>query len=145
MSQPIDKMIAQFKSLEDLQAFCKAQQKTLIDLTKKLKGSEDEIKHLKKLLEGAVPVINAPAKIDFSANDEEAIAREQLYLLKKISAEKELTLEETKRYEIYTKMLISLKEKPKTIDASSRTLSNEQLMATLKSSDSDDDRSDDQH
>lgn len=140
-----DKMIQTFKTLEDLQAFAKAQQKTLIDLTKKLKTSEEEIKHLKKLLEGAVPVINSPAKIDFSTNDEESIAREQLYLLKKISADRELNMEETRRVEIYSKILIAIKDKPKTIEITARSLSNEQLMASLTPSEKDDDRSDDQH
>jgi acetolactate synthase small subunit len=143
MSSPIDKMLQQFGTIEELQAFCRAQQKTLIDMTKKLKASDDEIKHLKKLLEGAVPVINAPAKIDLSSNDEEAIAREQLYLLKKLSSERELTLEETKRYEIFSKMLTTLKDKPKTIEATARNLSNDQLMAAMKTD--DDDRSSDQH
>jgi len=145
MATPTDRMIAQFQTLEDLQAFAKAQQKTLIDLTKKLKASEDEIKHLKKLLEGAVPVINAPAKVDFASNDEESIAREQLYLLKKISSERELNFEETKKVEIYSKILIAIKDKPKTIEVQTRSLSNEELMAVLNASENNDGRTDDQH
>jgi len=144
-NNPTDKMIAQFKSLEDLQAFSKAQQKTLIDITKKLKASEDEVKHLKKLLDGAVPVINAPAKMNFATNDEESIAREQLYLLKQISSERQLDFEETKKVEIYTKILLSINNKPKAIEVTTRNLSNEQLIAALNPSEKDDDRSDDQH
>lgn len=141
-----DSMIAQFKSLEDLQAFAKAQQKTLIDITKKLKVSEDKVKHLEKLLQGTVSVI-APAgsKIDFSTNDEESIARQQLYLLKQLSNERELNLEETKRVEIYSKILINLKDKPKDINIPAKNSTIEQLMATVTSSENDDDRSDDQH
>lgn len=136
-------MINQFTTLEDLQAFAKAQQKTLIDLTKKLKASEDKVKHLEKLVEGAVPLVNPPAKIDFAANDEESIAREQLYLLKRMSAERELNFEETKRVEIYSKILNSLKGKAKDIEVPGKSLSIDQLTAAL--SDKDDDRSDDQH
>lgn len=143
MSNPSDKMINQFTTLEDLQAFAKAQQKTLIDLTKKLKASEDKVKHLEKLVEGAVPLVNPPAKIDFAANDEESIAREQLYLLKRMSAERELNFEETKRVEIYSKILNSLKGKAKDIEVPGKSLSIDQLTAAL--SDKDDDRSDDQH
>lgn len=138
-----DKMINQFTTLEDLQAFAKAQQKTLIDLTKKLKASEDKVKHLEKLIEGAVPLVNPPAKIDFAANDEESIAREQLYLLKRMSSERELNFEETKRVEIYSKILNALKGKPKDIEVPGKSLSIDQLTAAL--SDKDDDRSDDQH
>lgn len=145
MSSSSDKMIAQFSNFEDLQAFAKAQQKTLVDLSKKNKSLDEEVKHLKKLLEGAVPVINAPAKIDFTANDEEAIAREQLYLLKKISSEKELNLEETKRVEIYAKILIALRSKePKDINGKFKDQSQDELMAVLNQSENDDGR-DDQH
>lgn len=145
MSSPGDKMINQFTTLVDLQAFAKAQQKTLIDLTKKLKASEDEVKHLKKLLEGAVPVVNSPAKINFEANDEETIARQQLHLLKMISTDKELSLEETKRVEIYSKILNTLKDKPKTIEVNTKNLSIQELTAALGTSEDNDDRSDDQH
>lgn len=146
-NNPTDKMIAQFTTLPELQAFCKAQQKTLIDMTKKLKASDDEIKHLKKLLEGAVPLLNPPAKINFSANDEEQIAREQLFLLKQISAEKELSFEETKKVEIFSKILTAIKDKkPKglrDIELQAQNSETKQLMASL--SDDDDDRSDNSH
>lgn len=149
MSSPTDKMIAQFKSLEDLQAFAKAQQKTLIDMTKKLKASEDEIKHLKKLLEGAVPLVSPIPKVNFSAQDEEQIAREQLFLLKQISADKELTMEEAKKVEIFSKILNTLKEKkPKglrDIELEAQNTETKQLMASLASDEKDDDRSDNSH
>lgn len=133
-----DKMINTFKNLEDLQAFAKAQQKTLIELTKKNKNYEDEIKHLKKLLEGAVPVIN-DRPVDFSSNDEESIAREQLFLLKQISKEKELTMEEARKVEIYSKILSTLKGKPKDINGSSKQLSEGELLTLLSSSKVSDD------
>ncbi len=149
MSSPTDKMIAQFKSLEDLQAFAKAQQKTLIDMTKKLRASEDEIKHLKKLLEGAVPLVNPPTKVTFSAHDEEQIAREQLFLLKTISKDKELTMEEAKKVEIFSKILNSLKDKKpsglRDIELQAKSSSLEQLTATLNVDENDDDRSDNSH
>lgn len=131
-----DKMIDQFKNFDDLSAFARAQQKTLVELTKKNKKYEDEIKHLKKLLEGAVPVIsNKP--IDFSANDEESIAREQLFRLKQISNEKELTLEEAKRVEIFTKILNSPKDKSRTIEAQSKNIDTSELLKLLPGSNDD--------
>lgn len=142
----IDKMLAQFTELSELQAFARAQQKTITELTKKNKALDEEVKHLKKLLEGAVPVIQAPKKADFGSNDEEAIAREQLFLLKKISNERELTYEETKRVEIYSKILMSLKDKNvKTIDVTSKQLSDAELIAQLTQSKEDDDGKQDQH
>jgi hypothetical protein len=129
-----DKMITQFKEFGDLQAFAKAQQKTLIELTKKNKSYEDEIKHLKKLLEGAVPVI-ANKPVDFASNDEESIAREQLFRLKQLSNEKELTLEEAKRVEIFSKILTALKGKPKDINGNSKQLSEKELLAIVGTDD----------
>lgn len=131
-------MVDQFKTIEDLSAFAKAQQKTLIELTKKNKNYEEEIKHLKKLVEGAVPLISNKPKVDFSTSDEESIAREQLYRLKELSRERELNLEETKRYEIYSKMLSSLKEKPKDINAKSKDFSEAELIALLPGKGNDD-------
>lgn len=136
----IDKMLDQFKELSDLQAFARAQQKTIVDLTKKNKALEEEVKHLKKLLESTVPIIKVPEenKIDFNASDEEAIAREQLFKLKDISKERELTLEETKRVEIYSKILAALKnQQTKPIDVSSRKLSDAELIAALKNGNND--------
>ena len=78
-------MVSQFTTIDDLSAFARAQQKTLVELTKKNKNYEEEIKHLKKLVEGAVPLISNKSNIDFSSNDEEAIAREQLFRLKELS------------------------------------------------------------
>lgn len=134
-----DKMINTFKTFDDLSAFARAQQKTLIELTKKNKSYEEEIKHLKKLLEGAVPVISDRPQVDFSANDEEAIAREQLFRLKQLSNEKELTLEEAKRVEIFSKILTAGKGKPKDINGNSRQPNEAELLTLLSSSKISDD------
>lgn len=132
-----DKMIDQFKNFDDLSAFARAQQKTLVELTKKNKKYEEEIKHLKKLLEGAVPVIASNKPIEFGANDEESIAREQLFRLKQLSTEKELTLEEAKRVEIFVKILTGPKDKMRTIEAKSKNLSDNELLKLLPGSNDD--------
>lgn len=132
-------MVSQFTTIEDLSAFARAQQKTLVELTKKNKNYEEEIKHLKKLVEGAVPLIsNKSSAIDFSSNDEEAIAREQLFRLKELSHDKELTLEEAKRVEIFSKILVSLKQKPKDINAKSKDYSEQELLTLLPGKGNDD-------
>ena len=134
-----DKMIDTFKNFEDLSAFARAQQKTLIELTKKNKAYEEEIKHLKKLLEGAVPIISDRPQVDFSANDEESIAREQLFLLKQISKDKELTMEEARKVEIYSKILSLTKSKSRDINGNSKQLNEGELLTLLSSSKTSDD------
>lgn len=126
-----DKMIDTFTTFEDLSAFARAQQKTLIELTKKNKKQDEEIKHLKKLLEGAVPVIASQKSIEFGANDEESIAREQLFRLKQLSSEKELTLEEAKRVEIFTKILTGPKDKMRTIEVKTKEINTKDLLELL--------------
>ena len=148
MSSAFEKMLDQFREISELQAFARAQQKTIMDLTKKNKNLDEEVKHLKKLLEQTVPVIKpTEEKIDFGSNDEEAIAREQLFLLKKISNERELTLEETKRVEIFSKILNSLKEKqPKVLEIKAKQLSDAELLAQISQAKEDDsDGKDQQH
>lgn len=141
----IDKMLQQFKTQPELEAFAKAQQKTIIELTKKNKALETEVKSLKKLTESKIIIPgNEENKIDFSASDEESIARQQLFKLKEISNERELTYEETKRVEIFSKLLIALKDKPKTIEVKSKNLSDAELIALAVKTE-DDDRQDDQH
>lgn len=136
-SSPMNQMLAQFKDLSELQAFANAQQRTIIELTKKLKKAEDETKHLKSLLEKSVPLIESDEskklqKKGFLTNDEESICRQQLFLLNQMSAERELTLEESKRVEIFSKILRALEEKPKTVVVESRTLSTEELLASVQ-------------
>lgn len=132
-----DNMINQFKEFDDLKAFANAQQKTLIELTKKNKAYEDEIKHLKKLVEGVVPVINDRPTVDFSANDEESIAREQLFLLKQISKDKELSMEEARKVEIYSKILSAPKGKSRDINANSKQLEAGELLTLLSKTNDD--------
>jgi len=132
MADATDKILKQFTEYADLHAFAKAQQKTITELTKKNKQLNEEVKHLKKLLDSTVPVIN-PNKsplIELASNDEESIAREQLWRLKDISKERELTLEETKRVEIYSKILMAIKETPKPIEVR-KNISDAELIAAL--------------
>jgi len=122
----------QFAELVELQAYSNAQTKTIIDLTKKLKSSEDELKHLKMLLDKSVPMIQ-PENLKNSATDEEQIARQQLYYLKLKSEKDELTLEEAKRVEIYTRMLTQINNSPKSFDAKAKNLKTEDLLALASS------------
>ena len=122
----------QFSELVELQAYSNAQTKTIIDLTKKLKAAEDEVKHLKLLLDKSVPMLQ-PEGLKNSATDEETIARQQLYYLKLKSEKDELTLEEAKRVEIYTRMLTQINNSPKSLDAKAKNLKTEDLLALASS------------
>jgi len=127
-NSPVEKV----KEYAELDAYSKAQTKTIIDLSKKLNEKDKEIQHLKKLLEGSVPLIKEPKDlINFEANDQEYICRTEILKLKEISRERELTLEETKKLDIFCKILKDITNAPKTIEVKSRKMSNEELMAAV--------------
>jgi hypothetical protein len=123
--------------VEDLKAFAEAQQKTIVHLTKKIKTLEDENSHLKKLVEQTVPVIKKEGQPEqkgdkFLTSDQEAICRVQLNKLRDISFERELTLEEAKRVEIFSKILNLLETVPKTIKVETKGINNEDLLNFLE-------------
>jgi hypothetical protein len=131
----IDEMAAKFKDFADLKAYSGAQYRTIVEQSKKIHALEEEIIHLRKLLEnGGSTLIKDPAnKIEIYADvtDQEAICRIELKKLKDISIERELTLEEAKRTEIYTKLLLSLTEKSKAPADTAKRLDDSQLLALL--------------
>jgi hypothetical protein len=106
----LDKMLEQIKDFASLQKYAEAQYKTILSLSRKVKVLEEENVELKDLLEKSTPVLNEEKK-NFIAyqveasSDEEMIAKVQLARMKEISMDRELTLEEAKRVEIFTKIL----------------------------------------
>jgi len=133
-------MAEQFKDFAELQAYSNAQNRTIIDQSKKLREKDEEIKHLKKLLEGSVPLIKeVKDKSKLEANDQEYICRVEINKLRVVSDERELTLEECKRFDIYSKILKELANQPKTIEIQAKTLSERDLIAVISGT------GDDQH
>ena len=133
MSQ--DNILKQFSTMEELQKYCNSQYELIIDLSKKINKLEDERDHLKKLLDEQkhpiIPQSNSKIDVFSHVTDEEITCRMQLRMLKDISNERELTLEETKRFEIFTKVLMGIKskedKKPQLAD-----MKEEDLLAMLK-------------
>jgi len=136
MSDDIDKMIEQYKDVTSLQKYANAQYKTILSLTRKIKLLEQENIELKDLLEKATPVLEEDKKNfliyqDNGESDEEIISRVQLARLKEISLDRELTLEETKRVEIFNKILAS-KNNSKSNSEKTQKMNNEDLLKMLE-------------
>lgn len=135
----VDKTIAQYKEFSQLQEFAHAQQQTIIQLSKKVQRLEEERDHLKTLLESTVPIIKEEGKNlpdnKFLTSAEEAICTIQLDKLRSISVERELTLEETRRVEIFSKILATFRNMPKTIEIKSKQMKDEELLALVESDD----------
>jgi len=118
-----------------LQAYSNAQTNTIIELSRKLKEAQDEVSHLKKLLEGSVPLIKPEGSsgITSSAGDQEYICRTEINKLREISRDRELTLEECKKLDIYSKILKDLASAPPKInDQPAKKATNEELEAILE-------------
>lgn len=131
-------MLKQFKDDIELRAYAEAQYTTILELSKKIQKLEEENVGLKKLLENSTPLLEDQKKeflgYSLDACNEEIISTIQLNKLKEISFDRELTLEETKRVEIYAKILSNLNAKktekqPQTADS----LSNEDLLKLASS------------
>lgn len=132
----MDKMLEQFKDFASLQKYAEAQYKTILSLSKKVKTLEEENVELKDLLEKSTPLLNEEKK-NFIAyqveasSDEEIIAKVQLARIKEISMDRELTLEEAKRVEIFTKILTT-KGTNSSISVQAKQMDNDDLLKLLE-------------
>lgn len=110
----IVKMIADITKFEDLQQFANAQYNTMLAQAKKIHKLQEEVEKLSLELEKKKQDSTISNSLDTSkgtTNDAETTCLVQLALLKGKSMEGELTLEETKKVEIYSKVLHLLKSK----------------------------------
>lgn len=137
----VDNITEQFKNFSELQAFATSQYRTIIELSKRISSLEDEREHLKKLLDQSVPKEPSAEQKSLlieNATDEEIICRYELRKLKmKSESSEELTLEESKRVDIYTKLLQVLSGKKDAPAKPTEKLTPEQLMGLLKAVDGD--------
>jgi hypothetical protein len=121
-SDIFDEMLKDFKTLTELKRFSKEQHQTILQLTNQIEQLKKENESLKKSSGGEVvrassgPVIAGPVY----DNHEENICRMELKKLHDLSLDRALTLEETKKVEIYTKLLLQLDSRPKALDVDAK-------------------------
>lgn len=115
-----------FNEKEDLKVLVEAQKKIIISLNKKINELEAN----------KLQVVSISNNIDSNliktTDDEETIARTQLNLLKNISLSRELTYEETKKVDIYAKLLISLMGRNKKKDLPGEEASTNDLLSIVE-------------
>lgn len=135
----IKQLTEQFKTYEELQLFCASQFKQILTLSKKIKELEDKNSDLSKKAKetNGLTVVNnkEPAVSGTSLivkDDAKTIAQVQLKMLKDVSFDRELTLDEAKRVEIFNKIANAQEEKPKTIKADAKTLGTEDLLSLIE-------------
>lgn len=123
-------MSEEFKTIAELQTYANSQHEIINKLNAKINALEESEKHLQKLLADNSIIVTEGAKDLFiQCEDPEAISRTQLKILRDRSLQQELTIEETKRVEIYTKILDGVEAKKKNqVKDVTGTASDEELL-----------------
>jgi hypothetical protein len=132
----VDKMAESFTTVEELKSYSSAQYKTIVDLNKKLKRAEAELDILREKLETISIQQNnegALKKADgiFDITDEETVCLTQLALIRNLSLQRELTTEEAKKFEIFHKVINTIRNKKPDNKTSLSELSTEDLVKLI--------------
>lgn len=130
-------MFSSLKDLNDWKEFAEAQNKVITDLSKKNADLKTEVDHLKSLLDSNIPSISQNKTSDvvsFINEDEENICRMEISKLRDTSIQRHLTYEETKKLEIYTKILTQIRSSAKTLVPKTKEMKNEELLSLVESS-----------
>jgi TolA-binding protein len=139
-NETIDKLAEQYATdEEDAKIYQKAQQSTIITQTRQINELRKKIEEMSGQLE-KLTIENTKLKALGNGtevekgNDAETICLVQLALLNNYSMQRELTLEETKKAEIFTKTLVMLRNKQENKEVNTvSSLSNEELLEAMKS------------
>lgn len=136
----IEEMMKSFSDQAELQAFCEQQHKTILELTKKIDKLNDKNKQLEDLLQQKAPVLVGEYAPIISAGRideayEENICKMELKKLHDISIERQLTYEETKKVDIFTKLIIALNQKPKSQVFDTKKKGTDELLKLVSNSD----------
>ena len=123
-----DKMTKELKTLAQYKQFAEAQHSTILDLSKKIQELEKKIKELPSSGESITKIIHT----DLNISSEELICLTQLSLLKESSEGRELTLEEAKKVDIYSKILNQIKGNKKEPKDIFNNLKDEELLKLVE-------------
>lgn len=106
----ITTLAGKFESYAELQSYCDQQFAAIQALSKENQALKNEISHLKDLLSSTTTLLSSEA-VKFDIGNEQAICEVQIEKLREKAFMRELTLEETKRFEILVKSLHAIREK----------------------------------
>jgi hypothetical protein len=125
----IKDIFGQFQSDEDREAFMSAQFSAITNLTKQLEEAKAKIRHLEELIKKSpLPTAQSDSVASDKDSDELLICKEQLSRLNDVSKDRELTLEETRKVEIYSKIVNQAKDSSKKAKSPVDSLSTEELL-----------------
>lgn len=119
----LDKSLIEYASITEYQEHISSQQKVISSLNKKIDELKKEIDLYK---ENKPQIVYVPE--GNTIDDEELICRAEIAKLKELSLTRHLTYEETKKLEIYTKILNNIKNNIKPIEMKAKEISTDSLL-----------------
>ena len=134
MADNIGDMTKSLQSYAELQAFAGAQTKTILELNKRINLIERENAELRKTISHVE--VEAREQKDKTTlkdvADEQAICEMQLSILRDRSLEGELTLEETKKVEIFARLLLQLRSPGKKLEDKTSKMDTKELLQLVE-------------
>lgn len=133
MSDKIDKLAKEFADNFEKEQYLQAQQNTIVKLQKQLNEAKEEIQKLKDSNKSKVISINdQPIKLSLES-DQEEICKIQLRKFLEVSKDRELTLEEARKVEIFSKILFGFKNKEdREKEDTTKKLSSDELLKLVE-------------
>lgn len=132
----VTQIFGQFANDQEKNDFIESQFKVITNLTKENDQLKLKLKNLEDVLAKSTPLLDGPnnliQKEGMFSSHEETIAREQLRLLNNTSIERELTLEEARKVDMYSKILIQCKNEPKKVKSSVEGLGVAELLKIVE-------------
>lgn len=125
----IDKIVGQLKDISELQAYADAQYTTIVKQNKTINELQDKVKSLELVVAGiSTPGSNIVQFPMLNISPEEEICIKQLEMLRLSSSGRELTLEEARKTEIYTKILTTIRSNIKDVNGKFEKVSTDELL-----------------
>lgn len=127
-------IVKEMKEFADLKAYSNAQYNTIVEQNKQINKLKEEVAHLQRLVGTGVPAVGDSAISTIThLSPEEEICLTQLQILNDISKRGQLTLEETRKTEIYAKILAGLRTGPKDIPTPHKKIDTAELLKLAES------------
>lgn len=118
------------KRYAELKVYSDAQYRTILELNKKINALEQENISLKR----AASAANAEQKTDIlsKASDEQTICETQLAILRDRALDGELTMEESRKADLFARLLITLRDPSRKKDDGLKGLDTKQLLKIVE-------------
>lgn len=120
------------EGFNELQNYSDNQFKAIVELQKQIATLQAENQSLKTMLEQNLPSLNND--LSFQISNEELICLTQLQMLKDAAVMSPLTLEETRKFQVFSDVLTRIKAKsPSSQETTVKNMSTEQLLTIVQS------------